>query len=66
MADPRFLDEFIASQTDDPLSRRLVEIYRDMVRGHDVVVSDYPARLRQAMDRIFEEDINALSRPDGS
>lgn len=53
-ATPNHLDDFLAQQT-DPLSKHLVERFRDMVRSSDTSADDYPLRLRQAMDAYFQE-----------
>jgi hypothetical protein len=51
MADPSFLDDFLAAETDE-LRRRLVAAYRDLVRG--TAGGDAAELLRQEMGNIFE------------
>jgi hypothetical protein len=62
MADPRFLNEFLAA-LDHPLNRRLVTTFRDLARS-DAGASS--ASLRQEMDNIFEAIKDALPQPDGA
>jgi hypothetical protein len=51
MADPRFLDDLLAAETDE-LRRRMVAAYRDLVRG--TARGDAAELLRQEMVNIFE------------
>ena len=62
MLDPAHLDELIAQQTDD-LSIRLLSTFARMSRDTTVNVNDYPPRLRQAMDSMFQEASNAPTDP---
>jgi hypothetical protein len=63
MADPRFLDDFLAAQTDE-LNRRMVEAYRGLIRGG--TGTDPAELLRQEMANIFEAIKDAPPQSEGA
>jgi hypothetical protein len=54
MADQTHLNEILAS-TNKPLSRKLVETFRDCVRDTSIAKSDYAQRLRDDMEAALQE-----------
>ena len=65
MADSEHLDELIAQQN-DARAKRLLTAFAAMARDPAISADEYPARLRQVMDGMFEEASRALAKPDGT
>ncbi|MBV1701740.1 MAG: hypothetical protein KGQ46_07980 [Hyphomicrobiales bacterium] len=61
MTDPAHLNEIITG-TAKPLSRKLVEIFRDAARDPSVAKDDYMQRLKNEMEAALQEgQPNAVS-----
>ncbi len=55
MTDQTHLDDLI-SATAKPLSRKLVEVFRDAARDPDVAKADYVQRLKNEMETALQEE----------
>ena len=53
MADESHLNESVAQEA-EPIGRRLLEEFTDLVRDSNFGPADYPARLRQVMDEALQ------------
>ncbi|BCT69570.1 hypothetical protein [Nitrosospira sp. NRS527] len=65
MADSVHLDKLIAQQK-DAAEKRLLTSFAAMARNSAIKAEDYPARMRQVMDAMFEEASRAPAKPDGA
>lgn len=65
MADEAHLDNLVAQQT-DPMARSLLEEFARIIRDPNISAADYPVRLRQVMDRLFKELIDAPAQSDST
>lgn len=54
MTDPQYLDQLIAA-TPRPLSRKLVEVFRDNARDPAIAKSDYVQLLKNEMEAALQE-----------
>ncbi|NGX99152.1 MAG: hypothetical protein G4V63_29305, partial [Candidatus Afipia apatlaquensis] len=63
MTDPAHLNE-IHSNTTKPLSKKLVEAFRDAVRDPSVTKADYVQRVKNEMEAALQEELpNAAGEP---
>ncbi len=65
MADQTHLNELLAQET-DTAAQLLLRAFEAMVRDPAIDPQEYPARLRQVMDGLLKELVDAPAQPDGS
>jgi hypothetical protein len=64
MTDPAHLNDVYSSIT-KPLSKKLVEMFREAVRDPSIARTDYAQRLKNEMEAALEEEQpDAASQPD--
>lgn len=64
MADQAHLSEFLGQET-GVFDQVLLRAFEAMVRDPAINPQDYPAHLRQVMDGLLKELVNAPAKPDG-
>jgi hypothetical protein len=57
VTDPQYLDQLITA-TPQPLSRKLVEVFRDSTRDPAIATSDYAQLLKNEMEAALQESAN--------
>jgi hypothetical protein len=65
VADSVHLDKLVAQQK-DAAAKRLLTAFAAMARDSAINAEDYPVRMRQVMDVMFEEASRAPAKPDGA
>ena len=65
MADQAHVNELLAQET-DTAAQVLLRAFEVMVREPAIDPQEYPARLRQVMDGLLKELVDAPAQPDGS
>lgn len=63
MADNGHLDELVGLQS-DPVAKRLLGDFAELIRDPTINAADCPARLRRVMDELFREASSAPDKPD--
>ncbi len=64
MADQAHLNELLAQET-STAAQILLGAFKTMVRNPSSDPNEYPARLRQVMDGLLKELVDAPAKPDG-
>jgi hypothetical protein len=63
MADQTYMEELLAQESGNT-AQVLLGAYKAMVRDKSIDPQEYPMRLRQVMDRLLQELVDAPAEPD--